>query len=50
MGPNFFQNLGYWVRKLAQQVKELVTKPDYLSSIPEIHMGEGESRLPGIVI
>lgn len=42
LGP--FQNCS-WVRKLPQQVRALVAKPDSLSSIPGTHMVEGESQL-----
>lgn len=34
--------------EVSQQVKALGTKPNDLGSIPEIHMVEGENRLPKV--
>jgi hypothetical protein len=35
---------------MALQLKALATKPNQLSPIPGIHMGEGENRLSEIVL
>lgn len=34
---------------MAQQIKALAAKPRDLSSIPSVHMGEGESHLVQVV-
>lgn len=41
-----YQKSNFWVSKMVQQVRVLVTKPDNLSLNPGSHMAEGENQLP----